>query len=150
MKNFMSGLASEFLKLHGENALQLVAVARQRMSVGVDCEPRTQADRSCLDPDSMNVVACVFELAGLRISLVYQGADDGPRDRCLSEIAGILHAGINPLKFYSPISGNHKQHVKSLSSNQLFLGVFQSPQRDAPARTAFSRRNEVTVCLYPF
>jgi hypothetical protein len=41
MKNFMSGLAAESLKLHGENPLQLVAVARRRTFVGVDCEPRT-------------------------------------------------------------------------------------------------------------
>jgi hypothetical protein len=46
MKNFMLGPAAEFLKLHGENALQLVAVARRRTSVGVDCEPRTQLDPS--------------------------------------------------------------------------------------------------------
>jgi hypothetical protein len=37
LKNFMFGLAAELLKLHGENALQLVAVARRRTSVGVDC-----------------------------------------------------------------------------------------------------------------
>jgi hypothetical protein len=92
MKNFMSGLVDEFLKLYGENDLQLVAVARWEKPVGVDCEPRTQLDSSCLDLDPMNVTACFFELAGLPISLVYQGANDAPIDRSLSEIAGILHA----------------------------------------------------------
>jgi hypothetical protein len=79
----------------------------------------------------MNVTACVFELAGLPISLVYQGTDDVPRGCYLSEIAGILSAEISPLKRYSPISVSSKQDMKSLSSNQLFLGVFQSPQRDS-------------------
>jgi hypothetical protein len=126
MKTFMSELAAELLKLHGENTLQPVAAAGRRTSVGMDCEPRTQIDPSCLDLDPMNVTACVFELAGLPISLVYQGADDVPRDRYLSEVAGMLHAGMSPLKLYSPVSGSRKQHIKLLSSNQLFLGVFQS------------------------
>jgi hypothetical protein len=56
----------------------------------------------------MNVAACVFELAGLPISLVYQSADDVPRDRHLSEIAGFLHARISRQKPYSPISGSRK------------------------------------------
>jgi hypothetical protein len=126
MKTFMSGLVAEFLKVHGENALELVAVARGRASVGVDCEPWTQVDPSRLDLDPMNVATCVFELAGLPISLIYQDADDVLRDRYLSEISGILHAGTSPPKPYSPISGSHKQHRKSLSSNQLFLG-FSTP-----------------------
>jgi hypothetical protein len=98
MKNFMSGLAAEFLKLHGENALPFIVVTRRRTSVGVDCEPRVQVDPLCFDLAPMNVAACVFELAGLPISLVYQGGDGTPSDRSLSEIAGILHAGISPLK----------------------------------------------------
>jgi hypothetical protein len=114
MENFMSGLAAEFLKLHEENALQFVAVARRRTSVGVDCKPQTQIDPSCLDLDPMNVAACVFKLGGLPISLVYQGADDVPRDRYLSEIARILSAGMSPLKPYRPISGSRKQHKKQI------------------------------------
>jgi hypothetical protein len=98
MKKFMSGLAVEFLKLHRENALQLVPVARRRTSDGVDCEPWTQVDSLCLDFDPMNVAACVFELSGLPTSLVYQGADDVPRGRYLPEIAGILQAGISQLR----------------------------------------------------
>jgi hypothetical protein len=39
--------------------------------------------------------------------------------------------GIRPLKHYSPISGSRKKRVKLLSSNQSFLGVFQSPRRDS-------------------
>jgi hypothetical protein len=135
-KNFMSGLAAEFLKLNGENALQFVALARRRTSVGVDCKPRMQVDPLCLDLHPMNVAACVFELAGLPISLVYQGADDVPGDRYLSEIAGILHAGMSPAKPYSPISGSRTQRIKSLSSNQLLLGIFQSPRR----KHVFDRR----------
>jgi hypothetical protein len=79
----------------------------------------------------MNVASCVFELAVIPISLVYQGTDDVPRDRHLFGIAGNLQAGIRPLRPCSPVSGYRKQHIKSLSSKQLFLGVFQSPRHDS-------------------
>jgi hypothetical protein len=92
MENFMPELVAEFLKLHGDNTLQFVAVARRRTLVGVDCDLRTQVNLSCLDLDPMNVVAYVFKLAWLPLNFVYQGADGIPTDCYHSEIARILHA----------------------------------------------------------
>jgi hypothetical protein len=131
MRNFISGLATEFLKLQGGNVLHLVAVAKRRTSVGVDCDPWTQSNPSCFSLDPMEIAARVFELADLPIDIVYQSTDGIGIDAYLSEIAGCLREGSGPGKPYSPIAGNRKQQVRTLSSNQLFLGVFQSPRREA-------------------
>jgi hypothetical protein len=124
MRNFISGLAAEFLKLQGGNVLHLVAVARRGTSVGVDCDPWGQSDPSFFSLESMDIAARVFELANLPIGIAYQNIDDTGMDDYLLEIAGCLYEGINQIKPYCPIAGDQKQRVKSLSSNQLFLGVF--------------------------
>jgi hypothetical protein len=72
----------------------------------------------------MNMAAWVFELAGFPMSLVYQRTDNVPRGRYLSEIAGILHSGINLLKSYSQISASRKQHVNRSPRTNYFLAFF--------------------------
>jgi hypothetical protein len=49
------------------------------------------------------------------------------------------------------ISGSRKQHVKSLSSNQLFLGVFQSLRRDSPiqAKSEVSKHLQLSSAFSP-
>jgi hypothetical protein len=75
----------------------------------------------------MDIRARVFELADLPIDIVYHSIDDVGMDGYLLEITGCLYKGISPIKPYSRIAGDQKQCVKSLSSNQLLLGVFQFP-----------------------
>jgi hypothetical protein len=82
-RNFISGLATEFLKPQGGNVLHLVAVARRRTSVGVDCDTWGQSAPSFFFLEPMDIAARVFELADLPIDIVYQSMDG-----YLLEIAG--------------------------------------------------------------
>jgi hypothetical protein len=126
MRNVISGLATEFLKLQRGNVLHLVAVARRRTSVGVDCDFWGQSAPSFFSLEPMDIAARVFELGDLPIDIVYQSINNVSMNGYLLEIAGCLYEGISPIKPYCLFAGDQKQRVKSLSSNQLFLGVFQS------------------------
>jgi hypothetical protein len=129
-RNFISRLAAEFLKLQGGDVLHLAVVAGRRTSVGVESDPSGQSAPSFFSLEPMDIAARLFELADLPIDIVYQSIDDVGIDGALLEIAGCLYEGIGPTKRYYPIAGDQKQRVKSLSSNQLFVVVFQSSQRD--------------------
>jgi hypothetical protein len=141
MRYFITGLAAEFWKLQGGNVLHLVAVARRRTSVGVDCDPWGQSAPSFFSLEPMDITARVFELTDLPIDIVCQSINDVGMNGCLLEIAGCLYEGISPIKPDCPIAGDQKHLVKLFSSNQLFLGAFQSPRRDTllHAKSDFSQ-----------
>jgi hypothetical protein len=130
MKNFVAGLATEFLTLQGRNVLYLVAVSRRRTSVLVDSNPWTQSSQSRISLDPMDMTARVFELSGLPIDLAYQRMDGIDMNIYLSQIAGCLHEALSPMKPYNPLAESRKQRTRALSSNQLFPNVCQSPRRD--------------------
>jgi hypothetical protein len=50
---------------------------------------------------------------------------------CLREVFTMLRAGSTPDKPYSPMNIERKGCVKTLSTRQLFLNVYDSPMRDS-------------------
>jgi hypothetical protein len=112
------------LKLQEGNVLYLVAVAKRRTSVGVDCDPWGQSAPFFFSLEFMDIAARVFELADLPIDIIYQSIDNVGMYGYLLEIAGRLYEGISPTKPYCPIAGDHKQCVKSFFLSQVFLGAF--------------------------
>jgi hypothetical protein len=60
--------------------------------------------------------------------------DEAPTLEYRWEIFDIIRAGSTPSKSYIPVNKERKQRVKSLSTRQLFHGVYDSPTRDSPIR----------------
>jgi hypothetical protein len=88
----------------------------------------------------MDISARVFEVADFLIEIVDQSRDGTGIDAYLLEIGGCVLEGNGPRKPSRPIARNSKQQVRTLSSNEPFLGVFQSRRRDA----LFEAKSKVT------
>jgi hypothetical protein len=86
--------------------------------------PWKESNPSCFALDPKYIATRVFERADLPIVIASRTIDGIGRDAYLSEIARCLCKETGPRKSDSPIADNRRQQVRTLSSNQLFLGVF--------------------------
>jgi hypothetical protein len=123
MEKLAKAFVSDAFAQLAKGFLELLSSPRRRVSVGLDCEPWAESGPSILMASPWAIAHAIVmaitqgvnsEIPGL---LVIPGIADDPQEDCA-----------DPAKPSSRVSREKKAKNRTLSSNQLFLGLCQSPR----------------------
>jgi hypothetical protein len=126
MKKLERAFVSMALDQFVRGFMELLSAPRRRLSVGLDCEPWMESEPSILG-------ASPWAIAHAIVLIITSGIEDFSLPELLV-IPGItvddLHLGSELLaeRPSSRISPEKKARNRMLSSNQLFLGLYQTPR----------------------
>jgi hypothetical protein len=118
MEKLAKAFVSDAFAQLAQGFLELLAAPRRRVSVGLDCEPWDESKESILKASPWEIAHAIVQVITEALQREIHG---------LMVIPG-LDGSIFPVKPSSPISKEKKVTIRTLSSNQLFLGMCQTPR----------------------